>query len=258
MSDCKIVEVKNVSFKYEKEWAVEHVNFSLDKGQFVALIGPNGSGKSTLVKLILGLIKPTVGSIQVFNELIKRFNNWQEIGYISQKSNSFNAGFPASVLEVVKSGLVSRLGMFRFLKREHTQKALEALKVVEMEEFARSSIGELSGGQLQRVFIARALISAPSLLILDEPTVGIDAKHVTDFYDLLGRLNKKTGITLLMITHDIDTITKHATHIACMNKTISFHGTSDEYNQYNEQDLKPSYEHMDQQLIRNNYVEVTS
>ncbi|MDL4839853.1 metal ABC transporter ATP-binding protein [Aquibacillus rhizosphaerae] len=257
MIDCKIVKVNSVSFKYEKEWAIKHANFTVDKGQFVAMIGPNGSGKSTLVNLILGFIKPNIGSIQVFNQSIKQFDDWKEIGYISQQVNRFNGGFPASVLEVVKSGLVSRLGMFRFLKREHTQKAIEALKIVEMEKFAKAKIGELSGGQQQRVFIARALVSDPSLLILDEPTVGIDAKHVNDFYDLLGRLNKKNGITLLMISHDIGTITKHATHVVCVNKAISFQGTSDEYKQFNKQNFTHVHEHMDQQLIHD-HVEVTS
>ncbi|CDQ38639.1 MULTISPECIES: metal ABC transporter ATP-binding protein [Virgibacillus] len=255
MNEQQVVEVKNVSFKYEKEWAVEQVDFSIDKGQFLGLVGPNGSGKTTLVNLILGLIKPNKGSIQLFNQPLKHFKDWREIGYVSQTSNSFNSGFPASVLEVVRSGLVSRLGMFRFLKREHTQKALEALKIVEMEEFAKSNIGELSGGQQQRVLIARSLVSAPSLLILDEPTVGIDEKHVTAFYELLARLNKNHGITLLMITHDIATITEHATHLVFMNRTIRFHGTPEEYNQYNGNEPNPIYGHMHQQL---NHMEVMS
>ncbi|MGP4059578.1 metal ABC transporter ATP-binding protein [Halobacillus sp. H74] len=251
MSKNKIVEMKNVSFKYDKEWVVEDVNFTIREGQFLGLVGPNGSGKSTLIKLILGLNKPAKGSVHVFGQPIKQFRNWKEIGYVSQKSNSFNSGFPASVLEVVKSGLVSRLGAFRFFKREHTQKALEALKVVEMEYYANTNIGELSGGQQQRIFIARALVSDPSLLILDEPTVGVDAKHVTEFYDLLARLNQENGITLLLITHDIGTITKHATHVACMNKTIHFHGASEEYDQFSDQDLTRMYGHNVQQLTHN-------
>ncbi|ENH96884.1 zinc ABC transporter ATP-binding protein [Gracilibacillus halophilus YIM-C55.5] len=258
MSEPKIVEVKNVSFRYEKEWAIEHVNFSIDKGQFLGLVGPNGSGKSTLIYLILGLIKPNKGSIRVFDESITHFNKWKEIGYVPQKANSFNTGFPASVLEVVKSGLVSRLGIFRFLKRKHTQKAIEALKIVDMEDFAKSNIGELSGGQQQRVFIARALVSDPSLLILDEPTVGVDTKHVTDLYDLLGRLNKKNGITLLMITHDIGTITEHATHVVSMNKTINFYGTSEDYNQYNAQGSLQWYREQSDQAFVTTHKEVTS
>ncbi|MBP3951672.1 metal ABC transporter ATP-binding protein [Bacillus suaedae] len=247
MSGRKIVEVKNVSFKYEKEWVIENSNFSLEEGQFLGLIGPNGSGKSTLINLILGLVKPDNGSIQVFGKPIKQFNDWKEIGYISQKSNSFNSGFPASVLEVVRSGLVSSLGMFCFLKQEHTQRALEALRLVGMEKFSKSNIGELSGGQQQRVFIARALVSEPSLIILDEPTVGVDTKNVNKFYDLLNRLNKENGVTLLMITHDLDRIKKYATEIVSM-KSKSFTGLSDDVSYITNPGDDHKYEDTDQLL----------
>lgn len=228
MVDHKIIEVKDVSYKYDKDFVIENVNFSIGKGQFLGLVGPNGSGKSTLINLILGIIKPDEGSINLFNKSLKDFKDWQKIGYISQKSNSINSGFPASVLEVVKSGLVSRLGMFRFFRPEHTQKAMNSLKVVGMEGFSKSKLGELSGGQQQRVLIARALVSDPSLLILDEPTAGVDEKHVSEFYDLLSRLNQENGITLLMITHEIQIITNYATHIVQMNKNLSFHCNKDE------------------------------
>ncbi|RWZ58161.1 metal ABC transporter ATP-binding protein [Halobacillus fulvus] len=246
-----IVEIDHVSFKYEKEWVVKDVNLSIHSGQFLGLVGPNGSGKSTLIKLMLGLVKPDQGSIQLFGQPLKKFQNWQEIGFVSQKANSFNSGFPATVLEVVRSGLVSRLGTLKFFNRQHEKKAMEALKTVEMEEFAQANIGELSGGQQQRVFIARALVSDPSLVILDEPTVGVDSKHVTDFYDLLGKLNKEQGITLLMVTHDIGTITEHATHVVCMNKTVHFHGASEEYKEFSDEDLNRLYGHSVQQLTHN-------
>lgn len=246
-----LVEMKNVSFKYEKEWVVKDIDLSIQSGQFLGLVGPNGSGKSTLIKLMLGLSKPDRGEIQLFSQPIKQFNDWKEVGFVSQKANSFNSGFPATVLEVVKSGLVSRVGSFRFFKRKHEEKAMEALKTVEMAEYAGSNIGELSGGQQQRVFIARALVSEPSLIILDEPTVGVDAKHVTDFYNLLGKLNKQQGITLLMVTHDIGTITNHATHVVCMNKTIHFHGASEKYKEFSEEDLNRLYGHAVQQLDHN-------
>ncbi|UFT99870.1 metal ABC transporter ATP-binding protein [Radiobacillus kanasensis] len=255
MGKSNIIELDDVSFKYEKQWVMEQVNVSIEKGQFVGLIGPNGSGKTTLVNLILGLIKPSKGRIHLFNEPINQFTNWKDIGYVSQKSNSFNTGFPASVLEVVKSGLVSSVGMFRFLKREHTQQAMEALRIADMEQFAKSNIGELSGGQQQRVFIARALVRNPSLLILDEPTVGIDEEHVTKFYEILGKLTKQNDISLLMITHDLSAITEHATHVAYMNKTIHFFGTSNEYNQY--KSMNQQYGYMEQQHTPNR-VEVTS
>lgn len=251
MNQKVIVEMENVSFKYEKEWVVQDVDLSIYEGQFLGLVGPNGSGKSTLIQLMLGLIRPGRGRIQLFGEPIKKFDQWEEVGFVSQKANSFNSGFPATVLEVVKSGLVSRMGAFTFFQRKHKEKAMEALKTVEMVEYANSNIGELSGGQQQRVFIARALVSDPSLLILDEPTVGVDAKHVTAFYDLLGRLNKEKGITLLMVTHDIGTITDHATHVVCMNKSIHFHGASEEYKEFGDEDLNHLYGHSVHQLTHN-------
>ncbi|WP_101846137.1 metal ABC transporter ATP-binding protein [Halobacillus sp. Marseille-P3879] len=251
MKSNKIIDMEQVSFKYEKEWVVEKVDLVIERGQFLGLVGPNGSGKSTLIKLMLGIIKPDRGTVRLFDQPIKQFNQWQEVGFVSQKANSFNSGFPATVLEVVKTGLVSRIGAFKFFNRKHKEKALEALKTVEMDEYANSNIGELSGGQQQRVFIARALVSDPSLLILDEPTVGVDAKHVTAFYDLLRKLNKEKGISLLMVTHDIGTITQHATHVVCMNKTVHFHGASEEYKEFDDQDLNRLYGHSVQQLTHN-------
>ncbi|RDY71842.1 metal ABC transporter ATP-binding protein [Halobacillus trueperi] len=251
MENRTIVKLENVSFKYDREWVVKDVNLDIQSGQFLGLVGPNGSGKSTLIKLMLGLVKPDQGSIHLFGQTLKHYQDWQEIGFVSQKANSFNSGFPATVIEVVKTGLVSRIGAFKFFNKKHKEKALEALRVVEMEEYAYSNIGELSGGQQQRVFIARALVSDPSLLILDEPTVGVDAKHVTEFYDLLGKLNQEQGITLLMVTHDIGTITDHATHVICMNKTVHFHGASEEYKEFSEEDLNQLYGHSVQQLTHN-------
>ncbi|MFG6149811.1 metal ABC transporter ATP-binding protein [Halobacillus sp. B23F22_1] len=257
MKTDKIIELEQVSFKYEKEWVVEKVDLSIEQGQFLGLVGPNGSGKSTLLKLMLGINKPDRGTVKLFGQPIKNFNQWQEIGFVSQKANSFNSGFPATVLEVVKTGLVSRIGTFKFFNRKHKEKAIEALKTVEMEEYANSNIGELSGGQQQRVFIARALVSDPSLLILDEPTVGVDAKHVTAFYDLLRKLNKEKEISLLMVTHDIGTITEHATHVVCMNKTVHFHGASEEYKEFDNDDLNRLYGHSVHQLTHNHEHEVS-
>ncbi|SFK21632.1 zinc transport system ATP-binding protein [Halobacillus dabanensis] len=251
MKERTIVKLENVSFKYDREWVVKDVNLEIEKGQFLGLVGPNGSGKSTLIKLMLGLVKPVEGSVQLFGKPLKQYDDWQEIGFVSQKANSFNSGFPATVIEVVKTGLVSRIGAFKFFNKKHKEKAMDALKIVGMEDYAYSNIGELSGGQQQRVFIARALVSDPGLLILDEPTVGVDAKHVTEFYELLARLNKEQGITLLMVTHDIGTITDHATHVVCMNKTVHFHGASEEYKEFSDEDMNQLYGHPVQQLTHN-------
>ncbi|WP_160721731.1 metal ABC transporter ATP-binding protein [Bacillus sp. USDA818B3_A] len=226
-----IIDIKNLSYRYEKDSVLEDINITVPEGSFLAIVGPNGSGKSTLLKLILGLLKLQKGEIFLFGEEISKFRDWQKIGFVSQKANSFNTGFPATVFEVVSSGMTKKIGLFRFLKKEHKQKVTEALDAVGMKEFSHRNIGELSGGQQQRVFIARALVSEPKLLILDEPTVGVDAENVHSFYQMLADLNTNRGITLLLVTHDIGTISDKVTHVACLNKHLHFHGITKEFEQ---------------------------
>ncbi|WP_147532378.1 metal ABC transporter ATP-binding protein [Bacillus marasmi] len=238
-----IVNIQHVSYRYEKENVLEDINLSINKGAFLGIVGPNGSGKSTLLKLILGLIKPQTGEIQLFGEDITRFREWQKLGYVSQKANSFNTGFPATIFEVVASGLTKKIGMFRRLSKGDRQKVVNAIKIVGMEAFLHQNIGELSGGQQQRVFIARALVSEPELLILDEPTVGVDAKNVASFYELLYQLNKQQGITMLLVTHDIGAISDKVTHVACLNKNLHFHGETLEFEQLKLGEMNEFYGH---------------
>ena len=238
-----IIDLQNISFHYGDGYVLEDITFSIPKGAFVGLVGPNGSGKSTLIKIIFGLLKPQKGQVHIFNKRMNKFHEWSKIGYVSQKANSFNSGFPASVFEVVSMGLTSKLGLFKFMKAEHKAAVMDALRLVGMTDYASSNIGELSGGQQQRVFIARALVSEPEILILDEPTVGVDANSTSEFYQLLGKLNKDNGITLLLVTHDIGTITDKVTHVACLNKTLHFHGETDEFEQFNDRELSGFYGH---------------
>src|SRR5574342_602144 len=141
-----VIDIKHLFYRYEKDTVLENINMSVPDGAFLAIVGPNGSGKSTLLKLILGLLKIQKGEISLFGQEISRFKDWQKIGYVSQKANSFNTGFPATVFEVVSSGLTKKLGMFKFFKKEHGQKVMAALKSVGMEQFINRNIGELSGG----------------------------------------------------------------------------------------------------------------
>lgn len=238
-----IIEIKKLFYRYEKDAVLEDINLTIPDGSFLAIVGPNGSGKSTLLKLILGLLKPQKGDIFLFGQEINKFRDWQKIGYVSQKANSFNTGFPATVFEVVASGLTKKLGMFTFFKKEHAQKVFEALEAVDMKRFSNRNIGELSGGQQQRVFIARALVSEPNLLILDEPTVGVDAENVNSFYRMLGDLNKSRGITLLLVTHDIGTISDKVSHVACLNKHLHFHGETEEFEQLRMEGMSEVYGH---------------
>lgn len=238
-----IIEIKHLFYRYERDTVLEDINLDVPDGSFLAIVGPNGSGKSTLLKLILGLLKPHKGEIFLFGQEINKFKDWQKIGYVSQKANSFNTGFPATVFEVVASGLTKKLGLFKFFKKEHSKKVNEVLEAVGMKEFSSRNIGELSGGQQQRVFIARALVSEPSLLILDEPTVGVDAENVSSFYQMLGELNKSRDITLLLVTHDIGTISDKVSHVACLNKHLHFHGETAEFEQLSTTGLSKVYGH---------------
>ncbi|MFB5662074.1 metal ABC transporter ATP-binding protein [Alteribacillus sp. HJP-4] len=237
---AEAVKLDNVSFYFGSRLVLENINLTIKKGTFLGLVGPNGSGKSTLVKIILNLLKPADGKVMLFDEKIAHFNQWDKIGYVSQKANSFNTGFPVTVYEVVSMGLFGKIGMFRFLKRKDKQKVLEALELTGMLDYKNRNIGELSGGQQQRVFISRALVSEPELLILDEPTVGIDTSSVQQFYQLLSRLNMERNITLIMVTHDVGVMTSYVTDVACLNKSLHFHGTPDAFN---DSDLSALYGH---------------
>ncbi|WP_141431545.1 metal ABC transporter ATP-binding protein [Bacillus sp. 03113] len=245
-----IIKINKLSYRYEKENVLDNIDLTIPKGAFVAIVGPNGSGKSTLIKLILGLLKLQKGAISLFGENIANFKEWQRIGFVSQKANSFNTGFPASVYEVVASGLTKKLGLFRFRKKEDHFLILKAIESVGLTPFLQRNIGELSGGQQQRVFIARALVSDPELLILDEPTVGVDAENVQSFYQMLEELNKHLGITLLLVTHDIGTISDKVTHVACLNKHLHFHGEAEEFEKMNS--LSDFYGH-DVQLLTHDH-----
>lgn len=241
---ANVVELSGVSFSYDRQTVLEEINLSVPSGAFLGLVGPNGSGKSTLMKIILGLLKPNQGEVKLFGQDMKHFNEWSRIGFVSQKANSFNSGFPATVFEVVSMGLFGKIGLFRFMTKKHKEKVYDALMQVNMERFAKVNIGELSGGQQQRVFIARALVSEPDLLILDEPTVGVDAESVVNFYDMLKKLNREQGITLVLVTHDVGAMTEHVSHVACLNKCIHFHGFTKDFEDNRDEMMTKMYGHV--------------
>lgn len=238
-----IIQLDDVSFSYEQSIALDHITLEVREGEFWALIGPNGSGKSTLLNIILGLLQPSSGSVKLFGTDVDSFNQRERIGFVSQKSNSFNSGFPATVLEVVRSGLTRKVGMFKRFSKKDEERAFEALQIVGMDRFANQNIGELSGGQQQRVFIARALAGKPDLLIMDEPTVGIDQQNVASFYTMLNNLNREHGIAIVLVTHEIDLVTELATHVACLNRSIHFHGMQSDYKKMDDEDISKWYGH---------------
>ncbi|SFA90280.1 zinc transport system ATP-binding protein [Lentibacillus halodurans] len=238
-----VVSMKNIHYAYEKKAILHDIHFEIPQGVFMGMLGPNGGGKTTLIKLILGLSKPDNGSIHLFGQPIDKFRDWSKIGFVSQKANTFNKGFPATVFEVVSMGLTGKIGYLKLFTRKHKSKVLQSIDQVGMTDYAYENVGNLSGGQQQRVFIARALVNDPELLILDEPTVGVDQENVQRFYDLLHQLNDEHHITLLLVTHDTGTITEHATDIVCLNKTLHFHGEPDEYQTLTNKDLSKFYGH---------------
>ncbi|MFS0750957.1 metal ABC transporter ATP-binding protein [Oceanobacillus sp. 1P07AA] len=238
-----VVSMHNLNFRYDTRIVLDNINFEIPQGAFMGLVGPNGGGKTTLIRLILGLTKADNGTIEVFGQPIQKLKDKNKIGFVSQKANTFNKGFPATVFEVVLSGLTSQIGYFRFPSKKHKQKVYQAIEQVDMNEYAHENIGNLSGGQQQRIFIARALVSDPELLILDEPTVGIDYEHVRRFYELLHELHQRHNKTLLLVTHDTGTMTEYATDIVCLNKTLHFHGNPEEYASLTEKDFSNFYGH---------------
>jgi len=239
----QVITLKNVNFSYGEKQILKNVNLTIPRGSFLGLFGPNGGGKTTLIKVMLGMLTPDSGLMTILNEPIQTFKQWNKIGFVSQTANRFNRGFPATVFEVVAMGLTTKLGYFRFLRKKHKEKIMKTLELVNMAQYANRKIGHLSGGQQQRVFIARALVSDPEIIILDEPTVGIDYQNVDKFYKLLHRLNSEQNITLLLVTHDTGVMTKYATDVACINQTLHFHGKSEEYTALSEKDLSKIYGH---------------
>jgi len=222
-----VVDIKNLSFAYDKQIILENVSLSVEKKDFLAIIGPNGGGKSTLLKLILGINDYKQGSITVLNKSPKK--SLTQIGYVPQNTN-INTDFPIKVIEIVMMGHVEgKRPLFGYGKHE-VLCAMGALKQVGMADFAQNKVGSLSGGQRQRVMIARALCAHPSILILDEPTSSIDITGQRDIYELLKILNEH--ITVIVVSHDISVILEYANKAAHVNKNLSYHDISDKHSTF--------------------------
>ncbi|HYB19991.1 MAG TPA: metal ABC transporter ATP-binding protein [Thermodesulfobacteriota bacterium] len=224
-----LISVENVSFSFNGLEVIQNVTFAISPGDFMALIGPNGSGKSTLIRIIVGILKPSTGRVVIMGEELGQFTQWQRVGYVPQKATHMDPYFPASVREVVAMGLISKKRFPRLLTRQDEAVIDRALDQVDMKALKNRRIGELSGGQQQRVFIARAIVNGPDVLFLDEPTAGVDADTQTRFYEMLADLNRKEGLTIVLITHDFGIITRHVNKVACLNQRLFFHGTHDDF-----------------------------
>jgi zinc transport system ATP-binding protein len=212
--DTKAIEVENLSFRYGSEPVFQGIRFSLALGDIAALIGSNGTGKSTLLKIMLGELPPSTGSVRLLGQDVRKFRDWPKVGYVPQ--NHAASGFPATALEIVKANLYSQIGLMRMPRRVHTQKAMHALELAGMAEHAGRLIGDLSGGQQQRVMLAGVLVNDPAVMLLDEPTTGIDEKAADSLYALLQDLNQKMGLTVLMVTHDVSRASCYAQRVFCL------------------------------------------
>lgn len=216
-----ILEVRDVSIIYsdDKRVAVEHASFKIESGEYACIIGSNGSGKSSLVKAIVGLVPVTSG--QVVHSLTP-----EQYAYLSQVTD-IERDFPATVKEVVLTGLQKSGRRFPFYTREDKQRAEQAMETLNISGLADYRIGNLSGGQKQRVLLARALCRKPELLILDEPCAGLDPAITEEFYELIDTINKKQGVTIMMVSHDLEQVEKYASHVILMNQTVEFDGDNE-------------------------------
>lgn len=230
MNDSNVlIAIKDVSFSYGNIKVLDRVTFPIRSGDFLSLIGPNGSGKTTLIKIILGLLTPSEGSIQILGENGTAFSRWEKLGYVPQKATHVDPFFPVSVKEVVEMGLVSSRKFPGTKKEDDEGRIQRALKQVGMERYEDWRIGKLSGGQQQRVFIARAIVNQPHILFLDEPTTGVDAETQEHFYDMLDHLNTKESITIVLVTHDIGVVNKYVSQVACLHQILQYHGSHKEF-----------------------------
>jgi len=207
-----IVTIEDICFKYDTNIVLEEVNLTVREGDFIGIVGKNGSGKTTFLKLLLGLIKPICGRIIFKNKL--------KISYVEQLTINSFVSFPTNVYETVMLGLYKQIGFLNFANEKHKAHVLKTLKLVGLEGFEKKQISMLSGGQQQRVMIAKALVSDPDLLILDEPTAGIDAEAEKNFIDLLHKLNKQYNKTIIMVSHDIFALSECNRIYEITDKTI--------------------------------------
>lgn len=224
-----IIELKRVSFSYGNELVIKDVNLEVHKGDYLGILGPNGGGKSTLMKLILGLLTPSKGKIMLYDRDVGNFRDWSKIGYVSQQVSHFDTHFPLTAEEVVRMGRYPKIGLFNFLGNKDREIVRQALNHVQMWDYRNRLIGDLSGGQQQRIFMARALAAEPEVIILDEPTTGVDINTQKQFYALLQKLNRQIKLTMILVSHELDVVAHEATEIAYLNRTVVYYGIPDKF-----------------------------
>lgn len=225
MSERPPLAVESVSFSYDANPALADVSLTVHTGSFVGLIGPNGSGKSTLLRICVGLLRPTAGRVDLFGEPIERFRHRWRVGYVPQRAAA--ASFPATVEEVVAIGRTPRRGLLRRLHQEDRTAIDRALAWLSIAPLRRRLIGELSGGEYQRVMVARALAGDPDLIFLDEPGAGLDVSAKAQLLEILKELCESRRLTVVYVSHDLEALHPFVSHVALLNRRLRFFGTPD-------------------------------
>jgi zinc transport system ATP-binding protein len=217
----QVVEIEKLSYAYSGSLVLDNISFSISEGDLLGMIGPNGAGKTTLFSCMLGLLGGYIGTIKIFGGDIKKSGSvLKSIGYIPQRK-TIERNFPATVEEIVSLGITSGR-----ITREKINSALDTVELLEQKD---RRVGELSGGQQQRVLIAKALVNSPKLLILDEPATGVDLETQNKFYALLKKLNQEKKITIIWASHDLDAVNRIASSVACINRSMFFHGRAHDF-----------------------------
>ena len=224
-----IISVKNLSVKMQNTKVLSDVSFEVASGEYIGIVGPNGSGKSTLIRSLLGLSDIESGRIEIMGKSLAQFSDWSKIGYLPQATVVANKSFPASVGEVVATGLLGRKSFPRRFNAADREAVLQTLETLGIGHLYREQVGKLSGGQSQRVFLARAMVSNPEILILDEPTAALDPVTRDHFYQTIASLNKDQNKTVLLITHDSATIGRYAGKLLYLDRKVVFFGNFKEF-----------------------------
>lgn len=225
----EIVATEMLTCNYREGRVLEDISFQVESGDYVGIVGPNGSGKSTLIKALLGLVTIGKGSAALFGTPLSGFRDWHKVGYLPQSLHLVNPIFPATVQETVGLGLLSLKHFPKRLNRADNEKIEITLEELGISELKHKLIGELSGGQLQRVLLARAIVNDPELLVLDEPTAALDPETRSRFYAMIADINLSRGVTVLLVTHDSGAIGEYASKMLYLDKKILFYGSFDEF-----------------------------
>ena len=229
MNNMPCIEFDRIGFSYPHNQVLEDISFVVDAGDYVGLVGGNGSGKTTMLRIMLGLLAPNSGNVSLFGQDIGVFREWGLVGYVPQHVARGEASFPTTVREVIESGLVSGKKHF-FHKDASDEKLIRwAMSLTETDHLEKRLIGTLSGGERQLVFIARALVSKSKLLVLDEPTTGVDAQSQERFYSFLSALNRDHGMTIILVSHDLEVVAREVKTVICVNRKLVCHVDSREF-----------------------------